>query len=610
MLIAFDLIGSLSYVLLASLALSALLPRLPASPIVHGLAIGLLFAVSGLAGMLDPVVLPGDFRIDSRNTSILLSGSLGGPIAAILTTVMIGAYRYLLGGAGAATGIAGIALSGVIGLLIGWYAGSRRGRLTYRHIWVLAVAAALVLFPPLAIAPSGLFTTQFLASAVPAATLVNVVGTVLGALIILAEAERRETAFRLAALVSRAPVMLYQRIVSPDGAIRFQFESYWLDSLLGVSKQDVEKDAEIWLGKMHPEDRARFDEAVSRRSTADTQWRFEGRYPGRDGAVVWLRTEATLRRTADGTMIWDGILSDITDERSFEQRKKEVESQRRAALDELAGDLERIVGAALHDVGEAARDMHQTATAMVATADKTTTRALDAAREAESTSKRVISVAIAAEDIDSSIREVTSQTALADGTVRFTASHVRSARRDVEGLVEAADKVGAVLGFIEDIASRTNLLALNATIEAARAGAAGRGFAVVAAEVKSLAEQTQQATRDISGTLQRIRDAAGTASESVAHIEETMTTLEQTSGILAGVVGRQADSVSTIATDAQIVARNTSAVTASVGSVGREARATEDAAVRVVEAARRVSDQTAAVDRYVADFVRSVRGRL
>lgn len=601
------LVGSLSYVLLAVLALGVLLPRLPGSGLWRGSVIGLVFAAASLAAMLNPVVLTGGFMIDSRNTGVLLAGAVGGPVATVLTAGIVGAYRATLGGPAMSAGLFGIALSAIFGLALHVYARHRDRSLTYRDVWMLVTAAIVALFPPLMLAPSDLFGYQFIWVAMPVTVLVNAAGTGIGALIILAEAERRETAYRLKALISRAPVMLYQRIVTPDGRVRFKFESYWLDRLLGVAKEDVERDAEVWLGKMLPDDRTRFDAAMARRSAADRHWRFEGRYPGRDGGIVWLRTEATLRRMADGTMIWDGTLSDITDERSLEQLKGEMETQRRAALNELAGDLERIVGAALHDVGDAARDMHQTATEMVSSADKTTARAVDAVREAESASQRVISVAIAAEDIDRSIGDVTSQTTLADATVRSTASHVRSTRRDVDGLVEAADKVGTVLGFIEDIASRTNLLALNATIEAARAGAAGRGFAVVAGEVKSLAEQTHQATRDIAVTLQRIRDAAGTASESVAHIEETMTTLEQASGILAGVVGRQADSVASIASDAQIVARNTSAVSASVGSVGQEARATGEAAVRVVEAARRVSDQTATVDRYVADFVRSVR---
>ena len=604
------LVGSLSYVLLAVLALGALLPRLPASMVWRGLTAGLLFAASALAGMMAPIPIPGSVLIDSRNTSVLLAGTVGGPVAALVTAAVVGGYRVALGGPGMAAGLFGIVLSAVAGFAIDAYAKQRRRPLSYRDVWMLAAASIAVLFPPLLLAPPGIFTEQFFWVVMPATAVVNGGGTALGALIILAEAERRDNAYRLSALIARAPVMLYQRVVTADGRISVRFESYWLDELLGIAQEDVERDAEVWLGKMLPEDRARFDAALRTRTAADTQWRFEARYPGRDGGIVWLRTDAVVRRMADGTMIWDGTLIDVTEERKLDARKIEVERQRRDALDQLAGDLERMVGAALRDVGEMAREMNMTAAEMVDSADKTTSRALDATREAESASERVVSVAVAAEEMDSSIREVTAQTTRADETVRSAASHARSTRRDVEGLVEAADKVGTVLGFIEDIASRTNLLALNATIEAARAGAAGRSFAVVAGEVKSLAEQTQQATRDIAATLQRIRDAATTASEAVAHIEGTMTTLEQTSGILANVVGRQAETVSSIASDVQIVASNTAAVTASVGGVSDEARATGDAAVRVVEAARRVSEQTATLEDYVADFVRSVRGRL
>jgi hypothetical protein len=89
-----------------------------------------------------------------------------------------------------------------------------------------------------------------------------------------------------------------------------------------------------------------------------------------------------------------------------------------------------------------------------------------------------------------------------------------------------------------------------------------------------------------------------------------MTSIEQTSGILAEVVSRQADIASSIAVDAQAVAGSTNAVTASVGTVGSEARVTGDAAVRVVAAAKTVAEQTQALDRYVGDFVQSVRRRL
>lgn len=603
-----NLAESLFFLLLAGLLLTVAMPRIGERDWLRQVIVGVLFAVGALVSMGNPFEIMPGLVVDSRNSFAILSGPIGGPFSAVLTATPLVVMRYLNGGVGMVTGITGIVARAVIGIAYAIWLNRRRRPLCFGDLVALCVIDAACLLAMVALIP-GEAGQRFLREAVPIMVLVGSVGILLTGMIVINDRERRETAYRLRTLIDRAPGTLYQRILRPDGVISYRFASFAIDKLLGITKEQVERDPELWLGKLVAEDRARFEQLRREQQETAIFWRFEGRYHAPDGGLVWLRSESTRRRLADGTLIWDGILLDITAEKTLEARRAEIEALRKTALDELAGDLERTVGKALSDVSASMRGMHDAASQMVENATKTTRRAESVTREAESASQRVGSVAVAAEEIEASIRELTRQTRHADETVRAAASYVRSTRSDVAGLTEAADKVRAVLDFIEEIAARTNLLALNATIEAARAGAAGRGFAVVAGEVKTLAEQTQKATRDIAATLADIRGAASTAFEAVAHIEGTMTTIEQTSGAIASVVSRQADIASTIAADAQAVALSTDAVTANVGTVGAEVRVTGEAAIVVADAARKVDEQTEALDRYVGDFVRSVRNR-
>lgn len=108
------------------------------------------------------------------------------------------------------------------------------------------------------------------------------------------------------------------------------------------------------------------------------------------------------------------------------------------------------------------------------------------------------------------------------------AETVSDAAAKVEALGASSHRIGEITEVITNIAAQTNLLALNAAIEAARAGEHGRGFAVVADEVRSLAERTSNATREIAGMIDTIR----------AEVEAVTATMQ--TGVERAETGKQA----------------------------------------------------------------------
>jgi len=92
----------------------------------------------------------------------------------------------------------------------------------------------------------------------------------------------------------------------------------------------------------------------------------------------------------------------------------------------------------------------------------------------------------------------------------------------MEEINSSSKKIADIIGVIDGIAFQTNILALNAAVEAARAGEQGRGFAVVASEVRSLAQRSAQAAKEIKGLIGTSVDKVETGSKLVQDAGSTM----------------------------------------------------------------------------------------
>jgi methyl-accepting chemotaxis protein len=118
---------------------------------------------------------------------------------------------------------------------------------------------------------------------------------------------------------------------------------------------------------------------------------------------------------------------------------------------------------------------------------------------------------------------------------------------------ESSGKISDIISVIDEIARQTNLLALNAAVEAARAGEAGRGFAVVASEVRSLAQRSSQAAKDIKDLIVnssgQVREGVDLVNRAGASLNEIVGSIKQVADIvseIANASGQQASGLDQI----------------------------------------------------------------
>ncbi|HTU54924.1 MAG TPA: HAMP domain-containing methyl-accepting chemotaxis protein [Acetobacteraceae bacterium] len=263
---------------------------------------------------------------------------------------------------------------------------------------------------------------------------------------------------------------------------------------------------------------------------------------------------------------------------SAEQEAKLAEAARLAAL--LAG-FEQRASEAVAGVAEAAGTLKHTADDLNALAQGARGEAGTIAESAAGASAGVDQLAAATEELSASIREIAARMAEAATAVEGAAGDANGSAERVGVLAQTASGIGEVVRLIEDIAGQTNLLALNATIEAARAGDAGKGFAVVAGEVKSLANQTAQATGKIAAQIATIQAETRDSVASITKVAERIGGLTMIATTVSSAVEQQRAATDEIARSVQQAAHGTGTVSSGIAGLRQRTEDTSGAAQRI-----------------------------
>ena len=217
-----------------------------------------------------------------------------------------------------------------------------------------------------------------------------------------------------------------------------------------------------------------------------------------------------------------------------------------ASLADMQTSLARVVGQV-----RAASDSIATGSAQIATGNA------DLSQRTEEQASNLQQTAASMEQLNSTVknnadtaRQATQMATSASAVARKGGEVVGQVVTTMDDISAASKRIADIIGVIDGIAFQTNILALNAAVEAARAGEQGRGFAVVASEVRSLAQRSAEAAREIKSLIgdsvakvengaHLVADAGATMTDVVNQVQRvadligeiSSSALEQTSGI-------------------------------------------------------------------------------
>ena len=256
-----------------------------------------------------------------------------------------------------------------------------------------------------------------------------------------------------------------------------------------------------------------------------------------------------------------------------------------------------VLGTSANEISASTTQFAASATETATAVSETTTTVEEVRQTAKVSSQKAKTVADTAQkvaQISQSGKKATDETVEGMGRIR---QQMESIAESMVRLSEQSQAIGQIVATVEDLAAQSNLLAVNAAIEAARAGEHGKGFAVVAQEVKSLAEQSKQATnqvRTILNDIQKATSAAVMATEQGSKAVEAGVKQSAQAGqsiqTLAGSVAEAAQAASQIAASSQQQLVGVDQVASAMESIKQASTQNVDSAKQLESAARNLKE--------------------